>query len=141
LALGSAVYLDPAWRAQQPGMTEMFLSWKNWTRDDVAANNPDWNADQVAEKHTMLQRWDPETVDITRGFPGRAVTPSPVPALVLRADPSMTITDQHADQLQQAGYTVATVPGAGHVIYRDKYTETLAALDGWRARRDNAVAR
>lgn len=133
LTLGSAVYLDPAWRAQQPGWTEMFRSRKNWTLADVAAQSPRWNAHQIADKHAMLERWDPDTVDITHEFAGWPVSPPTRPSLVLRADPSMTITDDHAERLHTAGFTVATIPDAGHVIHYDRYAETLQALDAWLA--------
>ncbi|MFI6689918.1 alpha/beta fold hydrolase [Streptomyces sp. NPDC050485] len=131
LPIGGVVYLDPAWRAAQPGWSEMFRRRKNQTDEDIAAANPHWTAAQVAAKFAMLQRWDPETVQITDRFAGWPVTPPVRPSLVLRADPSMTITDEHTTALREVGYTVDTVRNAGHVIHLDNYPGMLAALDRW----------
>jgi pimeloyl-ACP methyl ester carboxylesterase len=131
-----AVYEDPAWlvppdRHEESSRT--FVARKAWSREDVAAENPRWSAEDVDGKLIELERWDPATVDgILNGRVWDHTPAAPVvPSLVLLADPSQLVPPPAADRLRAAGFEVRVVPGAGHSIHRDDYEGFLTSLDAW----------
>jgi pimeloyl-ACP methyl ester carboxylesterase len=54
-----------------------------------------------------------------------------VPSLVLLADDSAVIRPQDAETLRERGFTLRTVPGAGHTVHRDDFEGFMTALEGW----------
>ncbi|WP_405799716.1 alpha/beta fold hydrolase [Streptomyces sp. NBC_01506] len=126
------VYLDPSWG---PVADESFAqALRDQTRWDLAtltAANPRWHPDAVAARLEALRRWDTATLDAQSGFPGVTPEPPAAPSLVVLADPSPTVPEALALRLPQLGYTVRTVPGAGHVLHNDDLDGTIRALEGW----------
>lgn len=135
-----AVFVDPAWwipRSIQPGSANGFIQQKGWSREQIAAANPRWCPEDVEAKHAALQLWDPATAEFFRDQPGdNDFTPTVhprVPSLVMLADPSEVVPPDRAARLQELGFTVETVTGAGHSIHRDDLPGFLACLDRWLA--------
>jgi hypothetical protein len=50
---------------------------------------------------------------------------------VLLADPRRLVPPERRARLEQAGFEVTTVAGAGHSIHRDDLDRFMSSLDGW----------
>lgn len=131
LSISRAVYLDPAWQAQPLDRAEAFKMERDVSISDIAEANPRWSKTAVDEKAVMFQKWDPETVFATTEVQGYPAVPATKPSLVVRADPSLAISDVRAEQLAAAGYEVTQILGAGHVIHQDDLPALLKRIDGW----------
>jgi pimeloyl-ACP methyl ester carboxylesterase len=128
LAAERVVYEDPAWSPSHPTMTEMFRAQKHWDLQQVSAAAPRWAPQAHFGKLESLHRWDIATSDIMDNFPGLRPHAPTAPSLVLVADPSPVVSPPLAIELADLGYEVRTVPGTGHVIHNDDYTEFLTQL-------------
>ena len=131
-----AIYEDPAWRVppeRQAQAAQEFMAQKSWGREQVAAANPRWSAQDVEAKLAALQCWDPNTAPAVLTGSTWNYTPARpvVPSLVQLADPSDLVPPDEAQRLREAGFEVRVVPGAGHSIHRDDYEGFVASLDGW----------
>lgn len=135
-----AVYIDPAWwvpASRQPASAEGFMAQKHLTIEQVAAANPRWPAEDVQAKFAALQLWDPSTAEYFRDHE-RDLDFTPMvhpqrPSLVMLADPSEMVPPDRAERLKKLGFTVETIPGAGHSIHRDDLPAFLTCLDRWLA--------
>jgi pimeloyl-ACP methyl ester carboxylesterase len=126
-----AVYEDPAWYVPRDEPVRGFVAQKGMDRDQVAAANPRWSAEDVDAKLVALGRWDPETA-LRGGVPWDHRPAAPVvPSLVLLADPSELVPPSDARKFGEAGFEVRVIPGAGHSIHRDDYHGFIIALAGW----------
>ncbi|MFI6348938.1 alpha/beta fold hydrolase [Streptomyces sp. NPDC050560] len=126
------VYLDPAWGpAPDESVAAGLRAQTRWDLDTLAAANPRWHPDALAAKLAALRRWDTATLDASLGSPGVTPEPADAPSLVLLADPSLTVPDALARRLPGLGYTVRTVPGAGHVLHHDDLDGTLRGMADW----------
>ncbi|MFJ5232149.1 alpha/beta fold hydrolase [Kitasatospora sp. NPDC088391] len=135
LAPARAVYSDPAFVFDRPGVgPEPFVAFQRLaTRKLVTAMRPEWSAADVDAELAALAAWDGDTATGLWAHPAHSVLPGApaVPSLVQLADPSQLVTSEEAAELRRRGYTVRTVPGAGHCIHRDDPDGFLASLDGW----------
>ncbi|MFD9687176.1 alpha/beta fold hydrolase [Kitasatospora sp. NPDC059146] len=127
-----AVYVDPAWQfAQAQVDPEMFVAFRDATREQITALNPRWEAADVDVELATLAVWDPDTArglaDRRAGLPAAAA----VQSLVVLADGSFLVGPDDAEALRGRGFEVRTVPGAGHTVQRDDFDGFMAALDGW----------
>ncbi len=129
-----AIYEDPAWllpAAIQPAVRASFASRRTQTREDVAAANPTWVEEDVANRHAGFQRWDAATVD---GFLTGAeidhtpTTPPTRPSLVLLADPSDLVPPANAERLRQLGWQVEAIPGTRHMVHLDAPNAFIEAV-------------
>ncbi len=106
-----AVYVDPAWAVSGE------------EQRDIAA---------MLRSQPPPPGFDPHC--ITGLLPGRGYDDSPpraaIPSLVMLADPSDRVAPPAAADLRQRGFTLATVPGAGHDVHAD-LTGFMRCLDGW----------
>jgi len=109
---GLAVYEDPAW--------------------DVTAD------EQVEIAGFLRSLPTPPEFDraVLAGLlPGRSYDDSPpaatVPSLLMLADPSDRVSPDEAAGFRRRGFTVSTVPGAGHDIHTEDLAGFLACFDRW----------
>lgn len=126
-----AVYVDPAWAASPPGVEHLFRMTKHATLDDLKRTAPRWSDEGHRTKLAALGRWDPETLAFVPGFPGYEPAAPQIPSLVLLADPSIVIPPERAVRLRERGFTVRTVPAAGHVIHQDDMEGFFEGLRDW----------
>ncbi|MQY29645.1 alpha/beta fold hydrolase [Nocardia aurantia] len=125
------VYEDPAWLPGHQAIVKAFRAQKDWTLDEVRAANPRWAPEVWQLKLDALSHWDTATLDVVDGFPGYDPAPPRTPALLLLADPSLTVPPDRAAELATRGFEVRTVADTGHVIHNDDFDGFLAGLDGW----------
>jgi pimeloyl-ACP methyl ester carboxylesterase len=142
-----AIYVDPAWRlarAEDGFDPAMFVQFADLaTAKAIAALNPKWAPEDVRIEIETIAVWDRQTaLDLSKnavatldaGSVGDAtgLPQSPVvPSLVMLADDSAVIRAQDAETLRERGFTLRTVPGAGHSVHRDDFEGFMTALEGW----------
>ena len=144
---GKAVYVDPAWRlsrAEDDFDPAMFVKFADEaTAESIALIAPRWDPEDVAIEVETLAVWDRRTaLDLSKNAAamlragtagdGTGLPTSPaVPSLIMLADNSTLIRAQDAETLRERGFTLRTVPGAGHTVHRDDFDGFMAALEGW----------
>ncbi|MBE4772388.1 alpha/beta fold hydrolase [Streptomyces caniscabiei] len=131
-----AVYADPAWSSADPERhvgPEVFAAFKRATRSRTAALNPRWDPEDIDIEMATLAAWDAGSAHFLGGRPLTGFVPSHpvVPSLVQLADPSSLVGPEDTDRLRAGGFTVRSVPGAGHTIHRDDFDGFMKSLDGW----------
>jgi pimeloyl-ACP methyl ester carboxylesterase len=130
-----AVYSDPAWHLELPDGfgPEVFAQFKSAPREQIAAMNPRWDAEDVDIEVATLKLWDEASALGLADLTGQDLLPAKpvVPSLVQLADPSMLINEERAAILRERGFEVRHVKGAGHTIQRDDFDGFMASLDGW----------
>ncbi|MEU9999340.1 alpha/beta fold hydrolase [Streptomyces sp. NPDC050848] len=136
LAPRRAVYVDPAWHlpAGPAGYdAELFTQFKSFTRQHIAMFNPGWEEQDLDLEIETLNLWDERAAHGLVDSAGRDMWPAKaaVPSLVALADPSRLVSPENARMLQERGFDVRTVVGAGHTIHRDDFDGFMAALEGW----------
>ncbi|GAA3873715.1 hypothetical protein GCM10022381_15820 [Leifsonia kafniensis] len=135
-----AIYIDPGFSAPALAWWQRMLlplplrSLARQTSAQIAARNPRWGADDVRIEAATLAAFDPRVLmDLTRhrsaGF--RAPTSVQVPSLAVLADPSRLVPPLVRMHLEDEGFEVRVVAGAGHSIDRDDFDGYMKALDGW----------
>lgn len=135
-----AVYADPVWTlgTGSPRLdVSLFAAFKNASRDSVVAMNPHWDGADVDVELASLGDWDPDTAEAlqraTQQGDGAPLLPdgAEVPSLVLRPDRNPLVGTDWDETLTGRGFTVRTVPHAGHTLYRDNPDGFFQALAGW----------
>ena len=142
-----AIYVDPAWRLPRPedGFDPaMFVRFADQaTAESIAAIAPRWDAEDVAVEVETLVVWDRQTaLDLSGNAvaaweagtagDGTGIPRSPVvPSLVVIAGNGSLVQAQDAETLRERGFTLRTVPGAGHTVHRDDFEGFMTALEGW----------
>ncbi|MGW6710070.1 alpha/beta fold hydrolase [Streptomyces sp. NPDC054956] len=131
-----AVYSDPAWHlaAPEPGFEpEMFAQFKAAPKEQIQAMNPRWEEADVDIELETLAVWDEATALSLGPLMGADLLPAApvVPSLVQLADPSFLISPERAAVLEERGFEVRSVTGAGHTIHRDDFDGFMASLEGW----------
>jgi pimeloyl-ACP methyl ester carboxylesterase len=135
-----AIYIDPGFSA--PALTwwqRMLLplplrSFTKQSTAEISARNPRWAPDDVRIEAETLAAFDQRVLmDLTRnhsaGF--RAPTSVEVPSLAVLADPSRLVPPPVREHLEDEGFEIRVVHGAGHSIDRDDFDGYMKALDGW----------
>ncbi|MGW2014509.1 alpha/beta fold hydrolase [Streptomyces sp. NPDC001927] len=136
LAPRRAVYVDPAWH-MSAGDTgdrmELFVAAKSLAREHIAMFNPRWEEEDLDVEMATLRLWDERSTHGLAACVGRDLWPAKpvVPALVTLSDPSWLVSPENARMLEERGFDVRTVVGAGHTIHRDDFDGFMAALEGW----------
>ena len=144
---GRAVYVDPAWRLprREDGFDPaIFVQVADKaTAKSIAALAPRWDAEDVAIEIETYAVWDRQTaLDLSKNAvatleagtagDGTGLPRFPVvPSLVLLADRGSAVRPQDAETLRERGFTLRTVPGAGHTVHRDDFEGFMTALEGW----------
>ncbi|WP_137991910.1 alpha/beta fold hydrolase [Streptomyces vilmorinianum] len=136
LAPRRAVYVDPAWHLPSgPGgyQPELFTQAKSLTRDHIRQFNPRWEDEDLDIEVDSVRRWDERSAHGLLPFTGKDLWPARavVPSLLMLADPSMLVAPERARMLEERGFELRTVAGAGHTIHRDDFDGFMTALQGW----------
>lgn len=131
-----AVFSDPAWHLAlpEPGFgPELFAAFKTAGRERIRAMNPRWDEEDVDVELSTLAVWDEASALGLAPSAGRDLLPMApvVPSLVQLADPSFLVSPERAALLEERGFEVRTVAGAGHTIHRDDFDGFMASLEGW----------
>ncbi|ROQ94701.1 alpha/beta hydrolase family protein [Streptomyces sp. 2132.2] len=131
-----AVFSDPAWHLASPagGMgPELFAQFKSAPREQIRAMNPRWDEADIDIELETLAVWDEATALGMGPLFGADLLPAApvVPSLVQLADPSFLISPERAALLEERGFEVRSVAGAGHTIHRDDFDGFMASLEGW----------
>jgi pimeloyl-ACP methyl ester carboxylesterase len=102
------------------------------TLDRLLATRSDWSAADCRVEAEAAARFDIETaVALERSYVGQAAEGPAVPSLVVRADPSRYVSPERARELEELGFWVRSVPGAGHSVWYGHLDEFMAVLDEW----------
>ncbi|WP_165495506.1 alpha/beta fold hydrolase [Actinomadura roseirufa] len=135
---GSAVYLDPAWRMSADAherYRDIWLGWLDWTdKEQLRAHlGGRWPEEDLDLRWTSMWKADPGIIPGLVPGGGHDLSPerADMPSLVLAADPSEFIPDDHAKELRERGLTVETVEGTGHSAFREDFPRFLDRLDAW----------
>lgn len=132
-----AVYVDPAFRVPPlpagaaERMRELFAS-ADAAR--VRELHPLWSEEDVRIELAGFAAADPGFhAWVYREVAGRDHFPktAEVPSLAVVAGVGSPIGPEGARTLEERGFTVRTVEGAGHCVHRDDLPGLLTALDGW----------
>ncbi|NUR91797.1 MAG: alpha/beta fold hydrolase [Nonomuraea sp.] len=131
-----AVYSDPAFRLPVleggVAMTDLMVSAKDATAEQIAAMHPGFSAEEVALEVEMTKGWDPRTALSLSAVAGKDFTPPlVVPSLVQLADQSFLVGPEYQAELRERGFEVRVVAGAEHTIHRHLFEDFLTGLDGW----------
>ncbi|MFE6847448.1 alpha/beta fold hydrolase [Streptomyces sp. NPDC057686] len=131
-----AVFSDPAWHLAGPAEdlgAEVFARFKSAPREQIRAMNPRWEEADVDVELETLALWDESTALSLAPLLGTDLLPAApvVPSLVQLADPSFLISPERAALLEERGFEVRSVAGAGHTIHRDDFDGFMASLEGW----------
>ncbi|MET8563428.1 alpha/beta hydrolase [Streptomyces flaveolus] len=135
LAPARAVYCDPAWdiRRKLVEASAYFAVFKSANRAMVRSLNPRWDEADVDVELATLADWDPVTARVLPEIYALSRTPARpvVPSLVVLAGAGDLLRPGLDEELVRRGFTVRTVEGAGHCVYRDDFDGFMGALDGW----------
>ncbi|GAA2769554.1 alpha/beta fold hydrolase [Streptomyces showdoensis] len=136
LAPRRAVYVDPAWHlptGRAGYRPELFTQAKSLTREHVREFNPRWADADLDIEIDSVRLWDERSAHGLVPFVGKDLEPGHpvVPSLLMLADPSMLVPPERARGLEERGFQVRTVAGAGHTIQRDDFDGFMSALEGW----------
>jgi pimeloyl-ACP methyl ester carboxylesterase len=110
------------------------------TEPHLRATRPAWSAEDCRMEAEAAARFDIETaVSLERSYRGEAAerpsapptAPPVVPSLVIRADPSRYVSPERARELENLGFHVRAMPGAGHCVWYGRLDDFLGVLDGW----------
>ena len=138
LPVQRAVFLDPAWR-MGPEVSARFLAewsrWLQWTNPEQLRQTlgPGWSDEDIALRWASMWLADAAVIPGLAVAGGYDYSPelAAVPTLVLAADPSQYITDDHAQDLRGRGVSVRVVAGSGHSWFREDLPGFITQLDGW----------
>jgi pimeloyl-ACP methyl ester carboxylesterase len=103
------------------------------TLEYLRANRSWWSeADMITEAESA-KLWDvPTAVSLWAAAAGTKFIPTTaIPSLMIRAEPSLYVSPEFAEQLRALGFAVRSVPGAGHSVWYGFFDEFMAALDSW----------
>ncbi|WP_202872352.1 alpha/beta fold hydrolase [Kribbella soli] len=137
---GRAVYVDvplsapsAAPPASAAELRERFTASRAARTVERLAIRPDWSAEDCRVEAEAAARFDVETaVALERSyFGGDAVQGPVVPSLVVRADPSRYVSAERARELEELGFWVRSVPGAGHSVWYGHLDDFMGVLDEW----------
>jgi len=135
-----AIYIDPGFSAPELSWRKRMLLPLGLARltrqsaSDISTRNPRWDAEDVRIEAEALAAFDQRVLmDLTRNRSAefRAPTSVEVPSLAVLADPSPLVPSSVREHLEDEGFEVRVVPGAGHSIDRDDFDGFMKALDGW----------
>lgn len=133
-----AVYADPALAFPRGVrgllLKAVFLCSPRPSGRTLRGLNPRWSEQDIDIELATLRDWDRRTL---LGFArSRRLAPPPgppvAPSLVLLAERSLLVDARAAERLRAAGYTVRSLPGTAHTLFRDDHAGFMRALDDWR---------
>ncbi len=137
-----AVYIDhPFYSTRTPPVDRVALTAESEaskarrTPSYLRSTRTWWREEDVLAEAEAARNWDvPTAVSLWADAAGTEFIPTTsVPSLMIRADPSENVSPSYALELAGLGFTVRSVPGAGHSVWYGFFDEFMAVLDGWLA--------
>lgn len=100
------------------------------TLEQLRYRKPDWSEEDRRAEAEAARQFDPATAAAleTAERPLAGPPSTSTPSLLIRADPSDYVSADRATELEQLGFQVVSIPGAGHTVWYTRLTEFLAAL-------------
>ncbi|GAA1565638.1 alpha/beta fold hydrolase [Kribbella hippodromi] len=133
-----AVYVDtpldtPSAAPPVVDLREHFLAARSSrTEQHLRASHPSWSLEDCRVEAEAARRFDIETaVALQRSYTGHTTGSATIPSLVIAADPSRYVSPERARELAELGFTVRSVPGAGHSVWYGQLGEFVGILDAW----------
>jgi pimeloyl-ACP methyl ester carboxylesterase len=101
--------------------------------EELRRDRPWWSEEDRVVEVRANEAFDVATaVSLVVDAAGRDFTPAADrPRLMVRAEPSDTVSPDFAAQLAATGFEVRSVEGAGHTVWFGFLKEFMATLDGW----------
>ncbi|HWD79398.1 MAG TPA: alpha/beta fold hydrolase [Kribbella sp.] len=126
------VPLDGGHGRPAPDARERLAAARAMRTEAQLQGRPGWSAEDRRVEAQAAERFDVDTaVSLERSYVGRAAGVPSVPSLVVRADPSRYVSAERARELEELGYCVRSVPGAGHSVWYGQLDDFMGVLDGW----------
>lgn len=133
-----AIYVDPAFYAPSGlraligkiHLRRFIKQAKTITAKKVAKLHPRWSPEDIATEVRSFHEWDPQTAKgLTKVMhpPQKAI----VSSLIVWAGDAALTTDKLTKELKDGGFEICTVPGTGHVIFRDDFAGFMRTIDDW----------
>lgn len=102
----------------------------NRSEPSLRATHPNWSAEDCRIEAEAAAKFDVDTaVALERSYTGYTAVPPTIPSLVVRADPSRYVSPERAWELEQMGFRVRSVPGAGHCVWYGFLDDFMGALE------------
>ncbi|MFF0343186.1 alpha/beta fold hydrolase [Kribbella sp. NPDC004875] len=102
------------------------------TESHLRATRTTWSPEDCRVEADAAARFDVETaVALERSYVGKDAEPPTLPSLVIRADPSRYVSAERSQELEEMGFCVRSVVGAGHCVWYGRVDEFLGVLDEW----------
>lgn len=126
------VPLDGGNSRSTPDARERLTAARAMRTEAQLLTRPGWSAEDRRVEAQAAERFDVDTaVSLERSYAGRAAGVPSVPSLVVRADPSRYVSAERARELEELGYLVRSVPGAGHSVWYGRLDDFMGVLDEW----------
>ena len=104
------------------------------TEHQLRITHPGWSADDCRLEAEAAAKFDVDTaVALERSYPGQVVRRPTIPSLVIRAEPSRYLSTERSRELEELGFSVRSVRGAGHCVWYGFLDDFMATLDAWEA--------
>lgn len=140
----AAVYVEapfetPALRVSRADLRARYVRMKaDRTEQWYLEHRPMMAAGDIEAEVAASRAWDVDTsVSLSWHAAGRTMNLRPdVPSLIVRADPSDAIDDDAAAQLRDRGFTIRSMPGAGHTVWHGRVPEFVTLINEWVAAQD-----
>lgn len=97
------------------------------TEGELRRTRPHYGDEDVRVEAAAADAFDPETAAALASSADGA-WPLPAGAVVIRARPSVYVTDEDAGALAEAGVVLRDVPGAAHSVWYSHYDAFMTAL-------------
>jgi pimeloyl-ACP methyl ester carboxylesterase len=97
------------------------------TEQSLALNRPEYGERDRLVEARAAERFDPATAAAVAAGHGGRWPPAPG-SIVVRPEPSSSVTDDEAGALGRHGVTVRSIPDAAHSVWYSHFAEFVAAL-------------
>jgi pimeloyl-ACP methyl ester carboxylesterase len=100
------------------------------TEPNLRAKHPNWSAEDCRVEAEAAAKFDVDTAVALEGsYTGHGAAPPLIPSLVIRADPSRYVSAERALELEQLGFCVRSVRGAGHCVWYGFLDDFMGVLE------------
>jgi pimeloyl-ACP methyl ester carboxylesterase len=129
----AAVYVDVPFSPGQPPAADLITKFTaakaRRTLEQLRYRKPDWSEEDRLVEAEAARQFDPATAAALEGgyLPSGPPNTS-TPSLLIRADPSDYVSTGRAAELQQLGFRVVSIRGAGHAVWYTHLAEFLAVV-------------
>jgi len=135
-----AVYVDtpfgatPATNTDTAALSAGYTASKRQrTMENLRRDRPWWSETDMRVEAEAARCFDvPTAAAVSASAAGRDFTPTAaIPSLMIRPEPSDYVSPADAAGLEAVGFSVRSVPGAGHTVWYGHVEQFMTALDDW----------